>query len=175
MNPRLFDPYYTYARACLEQGRFADAVRLFERAASLRPEDYQTPALLALAHDGLGEPEKVREWNERAVAVGLRHVERHPEDVRALYMVGTALIRLGEAGRGLEWVDRALSLDPEDGGTLYNVACAYAQAGRTDLALDVLERSLDRTVTNLAWIVHDPDWKALRDHPRFQALLARLR
>jgi TolB-like protein/Flp pilus assembly protein TadD/tRNA A-37 threonylcarbamoyl transferase component Bud32 len=175
LNPRLFDPHYTYARACLEQGRFADAVRLFERAASLRPDDYQTPALLALAHDGLGEPEKVREWNERAVAVGLRHVERHPDDARALYMVGTALIRLGEVARGLEWVDRALSLDPEDGGTLYNVACAYAQAGRTDLALDTLERALDRAVTNLPWIVNDPDWKALRDHPRFQALLARLR
>jgi serine/threonine protein kinase/Flp pilus assembly protein TadD len=175
LNPRLFDPHYAYARACLEQGRFADAVRLFERATGLRPEDYQAPALLALAHDGLGELEKVQEWNQKAVAVGLRHVERHPEDVRALYIVGTALIRLGETARGLEWVERALALDPEDGGTLYNVACAYAQAGRTDLALDTLERALDRALTNLAWIVHDPDWRSLRDHPRFQGLLARLR
>jgi adenylate cyclase len=70
---------------------------------------------------------------------------------------------------------RQRALDPEDGGTLYNVACAYARAGRTDQALDTLERALDRTVTNLTWIANDPDWNELRDHPRFQALLSRLR
>jgi hypothetical protein len=42
-------------------------------------------------------------------------------------------------------------------------------------ALDILERALDRALTNLAWIVNDPDWSELRDHPRFQALVSRLR
>jgi serine/threonine protein kinase/tetratricopeptide (TPR) repeat protein len=175
LNPQLFEPHYAYARACLEQGRLADAARLFERAASLRPEDYQSPGLLGLAYDGLDQPERAREAYEKGVAAGLRHVERHPEDVRALYMTGSALIRLGEIDRGLEWVDRARALDPEDGGTLYNVACAYARAGRRDQALDILEGALDRAVTNLAWIVNDPDWNDLRNHPRFQALLSRLR
>jgi TolB-like protein/Flp pilus assembly protein TadD len=175
LNAQLFEPHYAYARACLEQGRLADAARLFERAASLRPEDYQSPGLLGLTYSGLGQPERARESYQTAVAVGMRHVERHPEDVRAVYMTGAALIRLGEIDRGLEWVDRAAKLDPEDGGTLYNVACAYAQAGRPDQALDTLERALDRAVTNLAWIANDPDWNELRDHPRFQALLSRLR
>jgi len=175
LNAQLFEPHYAYARACLEQGRLADAARLFERAASLRPEDYQSPGLLGLVYDGLDQPERSRQAYEKAVAVGMRHVERYPEDVRAVYMTGAALIRLGEIDRGLEWVNRARDLDPEDGGTLYNVACAYARAGRPDQALDVLERALGRAVTNLAWIVNDPDWNDLRDHPRFQALLARLR
>jgi adenylate cyclase len=82
---------------------------------------------------------------------------------------------LGEIDRGLEWVERARSLDPDDGGTLYNIACAYARAGRADQALDTLEDALDRAVTNLAWIANDPDWSELRGHPRFQELLSRLR
>jgi TolB-like protein/Flp pilus assembly protein TadD len=175
LNPQLFEPHYAYARACLEQGRLSDAARLFERAASLRPEDYQSPALLALTYDGLGQSERARASYQTAVAVGMRHVERYPEDVRAVYMTGSALICLGEIDRGLEWVERARALDPEDGGTLYNIACAYARAGRSEEALDTLERALDRAVTNLAWIANDPDWNALRGNPRFQALLSRLR
>ena len=175
LNPDLFEPHYAYARACVEQGRMADAARWFERAAALRPEDYQSRALLALAYDGLGQPERARASYEAAVTVGMRHVERHPEDVRAVYMTGNSLICLGEVGRGLEWVERARSLDPEDGGTLYNVACAYARAGRLDQALDTLEEALDRAVTNLAWIANDPDWSELRGHSRFQELLNRLR
>ena len=61
------------------------------------------------------------------------------------------------------------------GGTLYNIACAYARAGRSDEALDTLEEALDRAVTNLAWIANDPDWSELRSHARFQQLLSRLR
>lgn len=175
LNPDLFEPHYAYARACVEQGRMADAVRLFERAAAVRPEDYQSRALLGLACEGLGQPERARASYETAVTVGMRHVERHPDDVRAVYMTGNCLICLGQVDRGLEWVERARSLDPEDGGTLYNIACAYARAGRADHALDTLEAALDRAVTNLAWIANDPDWSELRGHARFQELLKRLR
>jgi adenylate cyclase len=175
MNPQLFEPHYAYARVCLEQGRLADAARLFARAASLRPEDYQSRALLGLAYDGLGQADRARESHETTVAVGMRHVERYPADVRAVYMTGASLIRLGEIDRGLEWVNRAAKLDPDDGGTLYNIACAYAQAGQPDLALDTLERAIGQGITNLAWIANDPDWNTLRDTPRFQALLSRLR
>ncbi len=175
LNPRLFEPHYSYARTCLQLGRLADAARLFERAAELQPEDYQSRSLLAMVYTGLGQPERAREFGKQAVANAIRHLEKNPEDVRAVYLAGLDLIRLGETDRGLEWVERARQMDPDDGGTLYNIACAYALAGRSDTALDVLERALDSEITNLAWIANDPDWASLRDHPRFQALMDRLR
>ena len=76
---------------------------------------------------------------------------------------------------GSNGVERARSLDPEDSGTLYNIACAYARAGRPAQALDTLEEAPDRALTNRAWIANDPDWNELRGHPRFQELLKRLR
>jgi serine/threonine protein kinase/tetratricopeptide (TPR) repeat protein len=175
LNPRLFEPHYYYARACLEQGRKQDAARLLARAAELQPEDYQSRALLAMVYGALGYPDRARTWYEDSVAVSTRHLERYPDDVRAVYMTGGSLIRLGERERGLEWVERARQMDPEDGGTLYNVACAYAVADRPEEALDTLELALDKAVTNLAWIANDDDLAPLRDHPRFQALLDRLR
>jgi serine/threonine protein kinase/Flp pilus assembly protein TadD len=175
LNPRLFEAHYFYARACLEQGRLADAARLFERAADVRPEDFASRSLLSLALRGLGQEEGARRAGQDAVAVAARHLERNPEDVRAVYMTGMALIRLDDPARGLEYLERALAMDPSDGGTLYNVACGYALAGRTEQALDMLEKAIDRAITNLDWIANDPDWEPLRDHPRFRALLDRLR
>jgi len=175
INPRLFEPHYSYARTCLEHGRLEDAARLLERAAELDPADHQSRSLLAMVYDGLGKKEKARSSYQAAVTVATRHLERHPDDVRAVYLTGQCLIRLDERERGLEWIERARQMDPNDGGTLYNIACAYAVAERADEALDTLEQALDRSITNLAWIANDPDWAALRDHPRFRALLDRLR
>jgi TolB-like protein/Tfp pilus assembly protein PilF len=54
------------------------------------------------------------------------------------------------------------------------VAIVYANVGREDQALDILERLLESHYLG-AMTVHElrlsPDWDALRDHPRFQALL----
>ena len=45
LDPKLYEAAYWYARARLAQGKYEEAVKLFERAASLRPEDYQTQQL----------------------------------------------------------------------------------------------------------------------------------
>jgi adenylate cyclase len=174
-NPELFDAHYFHARVCLEQGRLADAARHFERAAQTRPEDYQSRALMAMALRGLGQNDRAHEMGLEAIEQASRHLERNPDDVRANYMLGIELINEREIERGLEYLARARQLDPLDGGTLYNVACGYARAGKTEEALDLLAESIDRAVANRDWIVNDPDWADLRDHPRFQALLERLR
>jgi TolB-like protein/Flp pilus assembly protein TadD len=175
LDKRLFEGHYFYARMCLEQGRLQDAARLFEQAAEARPEDYQSRVLLALALRGLGDHERAAREGRAGVDIALRHLQSYPDDVRALYMIGMELIRIDDRERGLEYLERSLALDPEDAGTLYNVACGYAVAERPDQALDVLERAIEKGSLNLAWARHDPDWDGMRDHPRFQALLERMR
>ena len=57
---------------------------------------------------------------------------------------------------------------------LYNTGCLYAEAGETDNALDALARSVDAGHTSADWWRQDSDLEGLRDHPRFQKLLARM-
>ena len=63
---------------------------------------------------------------------------------------------------------------PDDATVLYNSACTYASAGRTDRALDLLEKRVQTTSIHREWLDNDPDFDSVRDHPRFLALLKRL-
>ena len=91
-----------------------------------------------------------------------------------IYLGAVAWCRLGQVEKGLEWGDRALALDPEDAGVLYNVACLNAVGGRAEPALDYLERAVQNGFGHKEWIEHDPDLESLRGSPRYQALLNRL-
>jgi serine/threonine protein kinase/Flp pilus assembly protein TadD len=174
LDPKLFEAHYFYARMCFEQGRNEEAAAAFERAASVRPEDFQTPSLMALTYDALGRKAESAAARQRAVQIIEQHLEFNPDDARALYLGAIDLCYLGDRGRSREWADRALALDPNDSAVLYNVACAYAQLGLTDQALDCLESGTLNGAGLRSWIENDPDLNTIRAHPRFQAIMERI-
>ena len=102
---------------------------MFENALQVKPDDYQSPTLMGMAYSGLGRKAEALEAYRRAWQLAEKHLELHPDDARALYLGATSLGRLGDWSRSLEWAQRALAIDPEDCGILYNVACAYALQG----------------------------------------------
>lgn len=53
----------------------------------------------------------------------------------------------------------------------YNIASALAQLGRTDAALDALDRALELGFDELAHLQNDPDLESLRNTDRFQAVI----
>ena len=171
LGPRLFEPYYYFARNCYAQGRLEDAVVWFEQASKVSPEDYQAPMLLASALNGLGlQPEALAAYR-RGLTAAETHLELHPGDSRALYFGANALSQLNEPARSMEWAERALVLEGEEPQVLYNVACVYALLGEADKAIDCLEKSITRGWGQREWMEHDPDLAILRDHPRFRALI----
>jgi len=103
-----------------------------------------------------------------------KHIELNPDDARALYLGGGSLLILGERERGLDWGRRALAIDPRDPLILYNVACLFAQAREDESAIETLGKAMDAGFGHRKWVEHDSDLDPLRDHPRFQELLARL-
>jgi tetratricopeptide (TPR) repeat protein len=171
LGPRLFEPYYFYARNCYAQGKFEDAVAWFEQASRVSPEDYQAPMLLASALNGLGLKAEAHAAYRRGLAAAEKHLELHPGDSRALYFGANALSQLGEQEKSMEWAERALVIEGEEPQVLYNVACVFALMVKPDRALDCLEKSITHGWGQREWIEHDPDLASLRDHPRFQALI----
>ena len=177
LHPRLWEAYYFWARSCFVQGELGKALRLFERAAEVRPDDYQAPLLTVQLYRSLGRRREARSANRRGLQLARRRLELDPDDVRAWYMGAGALVDEGREEEGLEWARRALDLEPNDLTTLYNLACTLSVAGRLDDAVDCLERTVDLGFTDATqrrWMEHDSDLDALRHHPRYLALLERL-
>ena len=171
LDPTLFEAYYFYARTCFEQGKLEPAARWFEKAAEVRPEDFQAVALCSQAYTGLGRLKDAVEARRRCVERVEKHLELNPDDARALYFGAGGVGVLGDKKRATEWLERARAVDPEDSAVLYNVGCVYALIGEKEKALDCLEKAVFHGYGHKEWIKFDSDLDSLRDMPRFQKLL----
>jgi adenylate cyclase len=171
LDSELFEAYYFYGRCCFAQGQFEKAAQLFARAGQVNPSDYQAPSLLGLCFRALDRLEEAREAFQNGVRKAERHLELHPDDVRAVSLVANDLCGLGENVRAREWAKRALAMAPDEATVLYNIACTYALLDETDMALDCLEKAMTYGFCHKGWLENDPDLATVRDHPRFQAVM----
>ncbi len=174
LNPKLYEAHYLYARACLQEGRLEDSVRHFADAHRVRPEDYQALLLMNNPLRSLGRELEANEALRAGLRVAEKHLELNPDDARALYLGAGALIQLGERDRALDWATRAMAMDPDDSGVLYNVGCVYALGGMKDEAFASLERAVANGFGHREWLDNDSDLHSLRDDPRFKALRQKL-
>jgi adenylate cyclase len=171
-DPKLFEANYFYARACFAQGKIEQAARLFERAADIKPDDYQSLILLIQIYRSLGRTSEIEAVAREGLARAERELQLHPENPRPAYLATTALLELGEPDRAKEWASRALAIDPDDILTQYNVACFYSLLGDTERAIELLERLLPQANHETrAWVMHDSDFDRLRRHPRWRKVL----
>ncbi len=175
INPRLFEAYYYYARAVFAAGDIARAADLFRTAGEVRQEDYQSPMLLAQCLETLKKPDETRAAARQSIARAERALELNPRDGRALSLVSGALYLDGQVERAIEWAERALEYFPDDEGALINGACLHARLGHKEEALALLTRVFARGRGKRDWVEHDKDYDILRDDPRFQAMLERLK
>jgi adenylate cyclase len=170
----LFEAPYYYARMLQMQGRITEAAEYFERAASLREDDFQASGLAQTIYHGQGRVEEMTRAAKRTMEAAKRAIAVSPGDSRALQMGAIALQNLGETEMAREWADRAIEVDPNEVSTLYNVACLNALTGQPEKALDLLNRAVDLGWSRPEWLRQDPDFVSLRDLPGYALLLSRL-
>lgn len=172
LNPKLFEAYYFYARGYYARGKLEEATYWFERASQARPEDYQSPTLMASALAGLGRKADSNAAFRLTLERAQKHLELNPGDARALYFSAIALCQLGEdEERSAELAERALAMDPDEPQVLYNVGCVYALLGHLDKALACLELTIAHGGWWKTWMRNDPDLSSLHDDPRFVDLV----
>jgi TolB-like protein/Flp pilus assembly protein TadD len=175
INPNSFDAHYYYARSSFARGGIAKSADLFHAAADLRQEDFQSPTLLAQSLTMVGRLEEAH----AAIQEGVRRAERvlalNPIDVRALSLGSMALLADGQTVRASHWSQKALDLYPDDMSALVCATCLRARTGQKEKALETFERLVALGWGKRDWVERDPDYDSLRDDPRFQALVARLK
>ena len=138
------------------------------------------PLVRARILDFMGRSAPARASYDSARVVLERKLAEDPEDSRLHSALGLALAGLGRSAEAIRSSDRAVELLPMEreawrgGDLVIDAARILTRVGETEAAIDRLEQMLsvpsELPPTGLRL---DPTWDPLRDHPRFQALLAK--
>jgi non-specific serine/threonine protein kinase len=175
LDPHFYEGYYFFARACLAEGAHEEAARWFEKAGQVQPDAYPPACYCATIYFGLGRTEEARAACRHGLQLIEKHLDLYPDDARALCLGSGILGRMGDTRRSLEWAEKALAIDAEETTTLYSVACLYAIIGKSEQALDCLEKAVKLGYPNWRWIENDADFASIRTQPRYLALVKYLK
>jgi adenylate cyclase len=174
LDARLFDAHYYYAQFLVTQGDHAAAVRHYEVAFALRPDDYLPVTLAIQEYQALGDCAGEQSAIQRSWAAIERRLAIDPDDSAAYDHGAAVLSLLGRKQESRRFSERAVALRPDDPQTHYNAACTSMLSGDHEAALDLLERAVTLGWSNARWIMNDNDLVPLHDHPRFRQIVARL-
>jgi len=172
-DPESFDAWYFFARSKVHEGDLERAVKLFERASQVRPDDYQSVLLQSQLWHSLGNRKREIETARRGIERARIMLELNPDDNRAYNMGAFALLRLGERDEAQKWMCASVEKAPMDSIVQYNAACFYALAGDVEKSLDCLENCYLKVGNlNREWLQNDSDLDNVRRHRRFAKILA---
>jgi len=171
LNPHDPNIHYRTARFLVLTGDKAGAIRHYERAYELAPDDYRYVVYALQEYQALGDQDGERSCLLRSAAAIERHLAINPSDVRALGHGAGVMALLGRAQYAEQMMERALALRPDDYGNLATLACAAMLNNNAEQALDLLERAIATGQGDREWLIRDNDLAPLHGHPRFEALL----
>jgi adenylate cyclase len=175
LDPNSFEANFLYARYWKVRGKSEKAVDYYVRALEVQPDDPQAPLLLQLELRNLGRVEEADKYAWMGIRRAEEAVAQHPEWSRPAQLAGAALANLGERAKAIDWIERALAVDPDDNLALYNAACTYAQLRENEQAIEILQRwAPNAGIEKKLWLRYDTDFDPIREDPRFQHLVQEL-
>ena len=169
MRPRDVETHYLLGLAKVVQSEFASAALIFEHAAKLRAGDFRSLLIAGKLRLSLGQPDLARQDFAAALPSLEARLLIDPDDIRALRGRARCLWHVGRQDDAFNLMMR-VSRQPDP--LNYQLSCTLACAGETDRALDVLEEAVALGWRHRAWLERDPDIDVLRDHPRFNRIVA---
>lgn len=89
------------------------------------------------------------------------------DDVEALTYKADAVLELRQPQWAVNLCTQALAIDPDNGHSKYQLACAYALLGQTDKAILYLKEAINQRSAYAAEAAADPALESLRNLPEF--------
>jgi adenylate cyclase len=174
LDPESYEVNRSAGRLNYQLKRHKDAVRYYEKAASLAEEDLNSASVLMSAYTALGDADGKRRSAQRALNRAEAILAHDPNNSMVAGYSAYALCALGEGERAKARMERALLIDPKNFNMRYNFACALSVYLKDkEAALQMLGPVFESiTEAFLPYVKIDPDLELLRDDPRYQARLA---
>ncbi|HEY5775058.1 MAG TPA: tetratricopeptide repeat protein, partial [Xanthomonadales bacterium] len=129
LDPKNYDAWYFFGRSKVHEGKLKRALKLFDHASRVRPEDYQSVLLQAQLYNSLDQQEKAMDVTRKGLERVRAVLELKPDDNRALNMGAFALLRLGDAEEAKKWMLTSMENAPMDSIIQYNGACFFSLSG----------------------------------------------
>ncbi|MGH8215314.1 MAG: hypothetical protein ACREPZ_06465, partial [Rhodanobacteraceae bacterium] len=174
LNPESYETNRSAGRLNYRLHRYQDAIRFYEKAASLMEADINSAALLCSCYAAAGDVTGLR----RVAQLTLKRAEAilaHDQNNSGVMGYSAyALAALGEGERAKTRMSRALLIDPDNFNMRYNFSCALSAVLKDkEAALEMLGPVFETiTDTFLPYAKVDVDLDLLRDDPRYQAMIA---
>jgi adenylate cyclase len=175
LDPESYEVNRSAGRLSYQLKRHQDAIRHYEKAASLAEADINSASMLMSSYTVLGDVEGMRRSAQRVLERAEAILGHDQNNSMVAGYSAYALAALGEGDRAKARMERALLIDPSNFNMRYNFACAISVYLKDkEAALDMLGPVFD-TITDhfLPYVKVDPDLEMLREHPRYLAMLAK--
>ncbi|HEX8030185.1 MAG TPA: tetratricopeptide repeat protein, partial [Vicinamibacterales bacterium] len=154
-----------------DQGDYQRAVNAYEAALLIRPLSAITHRNLGDAYTRLGRKDQALRAYRQAVARAEADVAVSPSDARALARLAVYHAKAGDDAAARKTLAAAEKLAANDGYVQLRVGVVHALAGRTDQALDALQRAMTSGIPKRA-IQSEEDFERLRPLPRFVTMVS---
>jgi tetratricopeptide (TPR) repeat protein len=144
---------------------------MFQKAVDLNPNDHTYIGNLADAYRWSSEKDKAKSTYERAIALALQGLRVNPQDATTLKYLAFYYAKNGDARKGLGFIQRARSIDPNSNELMYTEAVVNAIAGQQAEALSSLRSALQKGYS-VEQAKADPEFKVLANNPEFDKVIA---
>ncbi|HEY1415023.1 MAG TPA: TIR domain-containing protein [Caulobacteraceae bacterium] len=174
LDPESYDVNRVAGSLFYRGRRFQDAARCFTIVANQAQADFSQWGMIASCYVALDDREAARDAS-RACLERVEKILAHDRiNGHAMAYAADALAVLGEGERAIEWMKRALLIDPENWLMRYNFGCALSvNLSDADGAIEMLRPVMESSATRLIIAAGtDPDLDPIRDDPRFKEMLA---
>jgi tetratricopeptide (TPR) repeat protein/predicted Ser/Thr protein kinase len=152
--------------------RYAEAADAYEQATQLDPKNYVVWGNWGDAYYWApGHREQAAAAYREAIALAENALHVNANDTLALSCTSVYHAMLGERAPALEFMRRAMRIEPKRPDVLLNSAIVYEQLGEHQQALDALEKAVAAGL-DPAQLQQLPNFGRLRDQSRFQELLS---
>lgn len=134
--------YVALAQGYADANRGAQAIRILQEAQAKFPAETGITFELGAALD------KQKRYSE-SEAVFRQLIAKEPKNAPALNYLGYMLAERGERlGESVDFIKRALEIEPDNGSYLDSIGWAYFKDGKLDLAIDHLRRAAEQMQDN---------------------------
>jgi serine/threonine protein kinase/Tfp pilus assembly protein PilF len=154
--------------------QFKKAIASFKNCIGLGHFEFLASYWLGLIFGIQDKKKESEDYYKLCIELSNKLLEDDPENPYVHSTLGLAYTSLGEHEKGTQQGTHAVSLDPENGAVLYDLARIYALQNNSDKAIQALEKALDRCLSPSAKEAElDPHFKFLRDLPDFKKVVSK--